>query len=755
MITTAATLSFMSPVHAARRALFQLVLFASVAASGLSRPPDEAPPAAAEAAATAGEPAADAAPDPAKKFAEEFANPPNSHRLVQYQLNDQTLKKYPEYGIGGYMGFFYKELYQQGPEARKKIGPFIAEAEKQGAPVWLADDFGYPSGMGGGKVVENNAEFEVRGLATVSQKGEGTGPANIDLPAGAERFVSAALYRVTPDGLQVAEGATVSVEDGKVTAEGVDGSWELHAFFNVIRDRDVQAQSTMGQFKHSGRYPDLLNPDAVKSFLEIMHTPISVESGGLAGKARGFYANEPHLMQLHWVMDDAPFACVSWNAEIPAKFQAMHGYDLMPQLPRLFAGDDLESRRVRTHFHQTVAELLRANFAGQIREWCEARGVSSSGHFLHDEYPSLHVPCYGDLLLFAAEFDVPAMDIGIPNRDRFDSFHYEQARFCSSIAEWKDRDEVVVLLDPIISGGGLQRLSPEIPLLLNSANWLFFHGVNSFTSYLPLDPVDTTDNKGRGRKATGYTPEEFRAFNEYIGRLSLVLRGARRENEVAVYYPISRFQGLYRPSNQHWSKVHKEFVAWEKPWETIDDTLTSADIDFSVVHPQAVAEATIDDGRLRIGRGSYRVLVMPPMDLLPLEVLRKIEAFEAAGGKVLWVDEVPSAALYVRDDEVVRQGLAVARPVAANELPALIGRSYGPQFDLTFTPGPAELGVARFHRDGKKIYFVMNKKEQDVAVQVGGSGPVTVMDPSTGEIREATAPLPLQIGPLRSMLLQQ
>jgi hypothetical protein len=146
---------------------------------------------------------------------------------------------------------------------------------------------------------------------------------------------------------------------------------------------------------------------------------------------------------------------------------------------------------------------------------------------------------------------------------------------------------------------------------------------------------------------------------------------------------------------------------------------------------------------------------MPPMDLLPVEVLRKIEALESAGGKVVWVDEVPSAALYARDDEAVRQGLAAARPVAAGELPALIGQSYSPAFDLTFTPGTSELGVARFHRDGKKIYFVMNKKEQDVAVQVGGSGPVIVMDPSTGEIREATAPLPLQIGPLRSMLLQQ
>ena len=740
----------MSPFHPGRHALLHFVLLALIAASGCSRPPDRSPPA--EATGAAGE---EVAVGSAKTFAEEFANPPNSHRLLQYQLNDQTLKKYPEYGIGGYMGFFYKELYQQGPEARKKIGPLVDAANAQDAPVWLADDFGYPSGMAGGKVVKEKPEFEVRGLASVSQTGQGTGPANIDLPAGAERFVSGALYRVAPDGLQAVEGATVNVEDGKVTAEGVDGPWELRAFFTVIRDRDVQAQSTFAQFKHSGRYPDLLNPDAVKSFLEIMHGEILSEIDEPSGKVSGFYANEPHLMQLHWAMKDGPFACMSWNAEIPAKFQAMHGYDLMPHLPRLFAGDDLESRRVRTHFHQTVAELLRANFAGQIREWCEARGVSSSGHFLHDEYPSLHVPCYGDLLLFAAEFDVPAMDIGIPNRDRFDSFHYEQARFCSSIAEWKDRDEVVVLLDPIISGGGLQRLSPEIPLLLNSANWLFFHGVNSFTSYLPLDPINTPDDKGRGRRAAGYTPEEFRAFNEYIGRLSLVLRGARRENEVAVYYPISRFQGLYRPSNQHWSKVHKEFVAWEKPWETIDGTLTSADIDFSVVHPQAVAGATIEDGRLRIGRGSYRVLVMPPMDLLPLEVLRKIGGFEAAGGKVVWVDEVPSSALYARDDEAVRQGLASVRPVAAGELPALIGRSYGPAFDLTFTPGTAELGVARFHRDGKKIYFLMNKTEQDLAVHVSGSGPVTVLDPSTGEIREATAPLPLQIGPLRSMLLKQ
>ena len=47
---------------------------------------------------------------------ETFKNPPNEFRLTQYQLTPQTLKKYPQYGVGGLMGFFYSILY---PRMRK------------------------------------------------------------------------------------------------------------------------------------------------------------------------------------------------------------------------------------------------------------------------------------------------------------------------------------------------------------------------------------------------------------------------------------------------------------------------------------------------------------------------------------------------------------------------------------------------------------------------------------------------------------
>jgi hypothetical protein len=737
-----------------RRIFFSLTFLSLALAAGCSRPPagaasedeKQAIPEAAAASIFSGE-----------TFVEDFANPPNAYRFVQYQLNDNTLEKFPEYGIGGYMGFFYKELYQQGPGANEKIGPWVDAAHAKGSPVWLADDFGYPSGMAGGKVVEKNPEFEVRGIATIRETGDGEVAASLDLPPGAERFVSATLYALTSEGLRAAEAGDVVVEEERVTATGLDGPWELHAFFTVVRDRNMQAQSTSPQFKHSGRYPDLLNADAVKSFLEIMHGAILAAINQPQDKVRGFYTNEPNLMQVHWAMDEAPFACVSWNEHLPAKFAEMHGYDLLAHLPSVFAGDDLEDKRVRVHFHQTVAKLLSENFSRQIRDWCAERGIASSGHYLLNEYLAMHVAGYGDLMQFVAEFDVPGVDTGIPNRDRFDSFPYEQIKFFSSIADWKDRDEVIVLLDPIIGGGGLKRLSPEIPLLLNISNWAFFHGANTFTSYLPLDPAGNQDAKGRERRATGYDPAEYRWLNEYIGRISLVLRGARRETDVALYYPISNFQALYQPSNQHWSKMRPDFLPWQKTWDQTVANLLDADLDYNVVHPSAVEEAVVKDGRLHIGRSSYRYLIMPELEMLPVEIARKLQEFEAAGGTVIWLESIPSAGHHTDHDEEVRSILSSFEAATPDELPQLITQSHGPEFDLSFEPDPAKLGVARFHRDGKKIYFLMNKTEQDLPVEISAktASSVTVLNPVDGEIQTHNPPFSIEIGPLQSVLIQQ
>ena len=128
-----------------------------------------------------------------------FRNPPNEYRLVQYGLKDQTLEKYPRYGIGGFMAFFYEELYRSGTNGPKQIGPLVDAAHKKGMKVWLADDFGYPSGMAGGRIVQENPAYEVRGLAMITKHGTNSGPVVVELPEcggqRVERSVAVGCFR--------------------------------------------------------------------------------------------------------------------------------------------------------------------------------------------------------------------------------------------------------------------------------------------------------------------------------------------------------------------------------------------------------------------------------------------------------------------------------------------------------------------------------------------------------------------------------
>ena len=689
-----------------------------------------------------------AAPAQGDALAAQFRNPPNEYRILQYGLSKQTLEKYPRYGIGGFMAFFYENLYQSRSGGPEQIGPLVDSAQQAGMRVWLADDFGYPSGMAGGKVVAENPAYEVRGLAMVSVDGSGAGPAVIELPTGAERLVSAVLYPLANGKPQLARGQVVPVSAQSVTITGLPGPWRLCAFATVIRNRDVQAQSTADQFKHTGHYPDLLNPEAVARFIANMHAPIAARIEGLSSKVEGFYANEPNLMQLHWNQAEAPFACQPWNEQLPDKFRERHGYDLQPLLGALYEGDDTEARRVRMHFQQTVAELLTVNFARQIRVWCHAHGVHSSGHFLLDEHLAMHVAAYGDYMKFVSEFDVPAIDISIRNYDRIAAFNYPYVRFTSSVAAWKERDRTMCLLDPIIGGNGRTRLAPVMPLLLNSVNMAGLYGVSEFSSYLNLDARP-------GSSATGYSVEDYRALNDYVGRVCLMLRGARPVTSVALYYPIAMFQADYRPSRQFHNNTLANYRQRQRAWDATEQALREADIECTLVHPDAVAESVVAGGTMKIGYGSYRYLLMPQVDLIPLPVLEKIQAFESGGGTVLWVDTKPQAGAYLREDASVVAALKEVKVVRPADLAARIPSPYAASFDLRFEPGPGRLAVARFQRGSHPVYFLVNRTDRPIiaAVHSTAGARVKVFDPTTGNIAAITLPTHMDLGAFRSLVM--
>ena len=697
--------------------------------------------------------------------AETFENPPNEYRITQYQLTPQTLEKYPQYGIGGTLAFFYSVLY---PECRRQnyklgengpaiIGELVDSALAIDYKVWLADDWDYPSGMAGGRVVAENPDWEVKSLTMLKIPGMGESAIDYALPEDLHDIVHAALFPVNEGKADLKSGQSVAADKRQISATGLKGAWQLRVFARYVRDTDTQGQSTMAQFGHAGRYPDLMNREAMARFIANMHEPILAQITDPARQVEGFYANEPNLMQTHWKSKpDAPYACAPWNDELPALFKKMHGYDLYSVLPFLFEGDKDEARRARLHYRQAVSELLTDSFSRQIREWCNAQGIKSSGHFLLNQYLSMHAQGYGDMMKFVSEFDVPALDIPIPNPDQFMDFAYQQTRFFSSVASWKERDTVIMLLDPIIGGYGRTRLSPDLPLLINSVNMASFHGATLFTSYLPLDARDDEDAAGRRTVAKGYTPEEFRFLNEYTGRLTQVLRGARREAGVGLYYPIAMFQADLLGSARFWPHIVDLYEKRQNDWDKTEKALLDGDIEYMIVHPEAVAEAQIVDGQMKIGYGSYHTLVMPQLDFIPIEVARQLKRFEQSGGKVLWIDEVPRGAEHVKNDPDVKKALQEAQITRVDHIAESIAGSFSPKFDLAFTPGTDTLTVGRFHQKGEQVYLLVNRTQEAITVGVQrqrAEGQVNVLDPSTGKISDAALPLSLPLQANRALML--
>ncbi len=673
-----------------------------------------------------------------------FKNPPNEFRIVQYQLTPGALKDYPEWGIGAYMGFFYKQLYKQGPKGPKKIGSLVDAAYKSKRKVWLADDWGYPSGMAGGRVVAENPDYEVRSLVMLTQKGSGTKPIEFSLPNNLHDIIYALLYPVNNGKIALNKAKALKFKKNKISASGLNGSWELRVFARYTRDKNVQAQSTMKQFGHTGRYPDMMNRKAMSRFIANMHEPIMKQIRSPSKKVEGFYCNEPNLMQTHWTGGKSPYACAPWSEELPKVFKDLHNYDITTILPCVFEGDDITARRARIHYRQAVAELFTDSFARQIRKWCKKKGVKSSGHYLLNDYLVQHVQGYGDLMKFVSEFDVPALDIPIPNPNQFNSFRYQQSRFFSSVTSWRERDSTIMLLDPIIGGYGMKRLSPDLPLLLNSVNMACFHGVNIFTSYLPRKP---------GPGAKGYTKEQYQFLNEYTGRLTQVLKGAQRNARVALYYPIAMFQADLKASNGSWSSINGKHAKRQNAWDHTEKALLNGDLEYMIVHPEGVLEAELEDGMMKIGRGQYHTLVIPAMDILPLAVAEKLTAFQKAGGKVLWVDKVPNLSEHQKNEKALKEALSGAVTTGLKQLVAVIPQSYSSDFSLSFSPDPKTLAVGRFHSKGKQVYLLVNRQQKDIIANVTGNGKVSVLDPSSGKISKLSLPAKLPLKAIRALML--
>ena len=674
-----------------------------------------------------------------------FASPPAEFRLVHYGTHDGAplpVARMAEAGIGGVMLFMQSNGYLHSDEAWRNLEANIRAARAAGLHVWMADDNGYPSGMAGGLVVETDPAFESRGLVAVTQDGAGPGPARLELPGWAEAFAHARLYPVVDGRPALDQGQPAVVHSDRVEAEGLAGPWRLCGFARAVNREGTQASTTVAGFATTGRYPNLLDSAAMEKFVALTHEQYARRLGPLAGTIDVVYTNEPNLMTCWFLPGARPggVAFVPWHEDMVRRFQAEHGYDLVPLLPALFGGDDAVSRLTRRHYYQTVGTALAENFSRRITSWGAGQGVRSAGHPLLEEHMLHHVVGYGDFFRFVQELDIPACDLPMP--DRGGSLNFWMPKFLSSVAQARGRTVVAGLLDPIINRPVAQ-LRPPPEDVRRFVGLAALCGVNQFTTYIGWQQ---------------YAPAVYRDLNDFIGRLCVVLRGATSAASVAVYYPIETFQAAFLPSADllaggAWSRVQEPAVRQD----TVARALVTQGIDFTWLHGDWIRDGRVEQGHLVAAGGRYSTIVMPDVEMLPLAVARRLAEFQAGGGRIIWVQCLPTLGDAPAEHEAVRGMFAVQRTVSPNDVTGEIGRVCPAGFTVDVEDLPAGVFTARFVRDGRRITMLVNGGLEPARAGISTTSvdgfTADVFDPLAGTVTPAQVPGILSLQPSSSLLI--
>lgn len=230
-------------------------------------------------------------------------------------------------------------------------------------------------------------------------------------------------------------------------------------------------------------------------------------------------------------------------------------------------------------------------------------------------------------------------------------------------------------------------------------------------------------------------------FNEYVSRLSYLLSQGEFEGQVAILLPIPDVWAHCQ------SREYLHDLTQKVHWVT--NALLRHNYDFDFVDDNSVQRASVENGRLVIGKNRYRVLILPPEQVASLKTLRRVEGFYRSGGEVIGLDRLPTGSMENGnpDPEVAKAVRAIfsekpdagsgrARMVYLDERADTLIQALGRDVKRPMVIEGTSDGVYSMHRKigSSDVFFLVNSTDGtrafEVMFRVPGQG--EIWDPETG-----------------------
>ncbi|MCL2104257.1 MAG: hypothetical protein FWH21_04280 [Kiritimatiellaeota bacterium] len=572
----------------------------------------------------------------------------------------------------------------------------LDEAEKLDMNVWIYDENSYPSGFAGGFVPE--ALPDSRGMGLKFAEVEKLDTIGTDL-----------WYVFDPAHQNITETAK---RDGK-----------LPPLENGQRYLIASVQHTPQNGWFGGKwYVDLLKKGVTEKFIEITHEAYAKNIGDQFGKrVLGIFTDEPHPAGSYlgtWV---------SWNSEIPKRFEEKFGYSLIDHLPSLHkpVGD---WKKVRYQYHQLMLDLFVERWAMPNFAWCEAHGLEWTGHYWEHGWPGTsHGP---DNMAMYIWHQRPAIDLLMNTYDgNSPNAQFGNVRSGKELASIVNQMGRSRTLSENYGAGGWDIRFEDLKRL---GDWSYAVGVNTLNEHLSYVTIRGARKRDHPQSFSYHTPwfEGYHVLADYFTRLSYVLSQGRQVNRIVVIEPTTTawmYQG-----EAHLAEIGQSFTRFV-------NALEHAQVEYDLASEDTIARFGKSEGKtFSINLGEYDMVILPPnTENLNRRTAELLTRYAKDGGTLLCAGDWPT-----RLDGVACPPMELGKQVPVEDaVAAAVRRTAADGLTLNIPNGTTSVFHHRRRLPDCEILFVCNTdlanpvKVEVIATKTHGamwflgSGGVTALPP--------------------------
>jgi hypothetical protein len=486
----------------------------------------------------------------------------------------RQVEEFHKAGMGGFflhsrVGLMTEYLSEAWFEALEAA---IKKAEELGMQAWLYDEDKWPSGYAGGRVPLGNPEFRSKVLARL--------PESETIPKGSELI------------------------------KNLNG-WNYFIY-----------TAKMGEPWFNGAcWVDLMNPDAVRAFINCTHEKYRERFGKYFGTViPGMFTDEPIMRQREgWTQLKADY--VPYSSFLRERYERDYSESPFKHLPELFE-DTLDAEEYRYRYWRCAAEQFTEAYTKQVADWCTENKLMLTGHFMYEDSIEAQCRWIGAAMPHYRYMQLPGIDhLGLNINNPL------TAKQCSSV------------VNQLNKRAGLSEMygCSGQNMTFEDREWIAGRhaalGIDFICHHLSLYSM-------RGCRKRDYPPtfsfhqpywEDNALLEEKQARLTYLLRNSKAQIDLLVIHPVESGWRLMRGAgaDNRIKKLDSELAM-------LTDKLINSHQDFDFGDESMIADlGKIERGKFSIGQMKYSVVIVPPIIKLRDSTELLLRQFAESGGQVL------------------------------------------------------------------------------------------------------------------------